>query len=85
MDKWYFKCRDGSYYLGATKQELKKIRNFDDAIPHLIKMDYIINYMIWDSYAQHSDAPIFGKYVAYCNLRAIKCFGTADKILFDLK
>ena len=51
MDKWYFKCRDGSYYLGATKQELKKIRNFDDAIPHLIKMDYIINYMIWDSYA----------------------------------
>ena len=51
MDKWYFKCRDGSYYLGATKQELKKIRNFDDAIPHLTKMDYIINCMIWDNYA----------------------------------
>ena len=42
MDNWYFKCRDGSYYLGATKQELKEIKDFNDAIPHLKAMDYLI-------------------------------------------
>ena len=85
MDNWYFKCRDGSYYLGATKQELKKIRNFNDAIPHLQKMDYVINYMMWDSYAQHNAVPVFGKYISWCNLAAIKSFGYKDKNLFDLK
>ena len=50
MDKWYFKCRDGSYYLGAIKQELRKITDLKDAIPHLEKMDYTICPRHWEKY-----------------------------------
>lgn len=50
MDNWYFKCRDGSYYLGATKQELRKITDLKDAILHLEKMDYTIYPRQWEIY-----------------------------------
>ena len=83
MDKWYFKCRDGSYYLGAIKQDLKKITDLKDAIPHLEKMDYTICPRYWEIYKQQGNP--FGRYVAWCNLKAIKCFGFKDKNLFDLE
>lgn len=50
MDKWYFKCRDGSYYLGAIKQDLRKITDLKDAIPHLEKMDYTVDSRQWEIY-----------------------------------
>ena len=58
MDNWYYKCRDGSYYLGATPRH-------------------------WEKYKQRGSP--FGRYVAQCNLKAIKCFGFKDKNLFDLE
>ena len=83
MDNWYFKCRDRSYYLGATKQELKKITELEDAIPHLEKMDYTICPLQWEIYKKQGKP--FGRYVSWCNLKAIKSFGFKDKNLFDLK
>ena len=83
MDNWYFKCRDRSYYLGATKQELKKITKLEDAIPHLEKMDYTICPLQWEIYKKQGKP--FGRYVSWCNLAAIKSFGFKDKNLFDLK
>lgn len=77
MDNWYYKCRDGSYYLGATKQELRKIWNLEEAIPHLKAMDYLIVPAQWDMYL-HGGNPVFGKYVSWCNLPAIKSFGSND-------
>ena len=81
MDKWYFKCRDGSYYLGATKQELKKITDFNDAIPYLKAMDYLIIPAQWNMYLREGKL-VFGKYVSWCNLPAIKSFGSNDSERF---
>lgn len=81
MDNWYYKCRDGSYYLGATKQELRKIWNLEEAIPHLKAMDYLIIPAQWDMYLRGGN-PVFGKYVSWCNLPAIKSFGSNDSERF---
>ena len=70
MDNWYFKCRDGSYYLGAIKQDLRKITDLEDAISHLEKMDYTIDPRQWEIYKQQGNP--FGRYVAWCNLKVIK-------------
>ena len=83
MDKWYYKCRDGSYYLGAIKQTLKWIIDFEEAIPHLEKMDYPLYPNQWKRYAKHTNP--MGRYISYCNLSPIKKFGFADRNLFDLK
>ena len=77
MDKWYFKCRDGSYYLGATKQELKEIKNLEEAIPYLKAMDYLIIPAQWNIYLRQGNS-VFGKYISWCNLPAIKSFGSND-------
>ena len=77
MDNWYYKCRDGSYYLGATKQELRKIWDLEKAIPHLKAMDYLIVPAQWNMYLRKGD-PVFGVYVSWCNLPAIKSFGSND-------
>ena len=77
MDNWYYKCRDGSYYLGATKQELRKIWNLEEAIPHLKAMDYLIVPAQWKMYLRKGN-PVFGIYVSWCNLPAIKSFGSND-------
>lgn len=82
MDKWYYKCRDGSYYLGATKQELRKIIELKDAIPHLKKMDYTICPRYWANYKKQGNP--FGKYVSWCRLAAIRPLGFKDKNFFDL-
>lgn len=81
MDKWYFKCRDGSYYLGATKQELRKIWDLEKAIPHLKAMDYLIVSGQWNMYLR-KEIPVFGAYVSWCNLPAIKSFGSNDSERF---
>ena len=81
MDNWYFKCRDGSYYLGATKQELRKIKDFNDAIPHLKAMDYLIIPSQWNMYLRKGNS-VFGKYISWCRLAAIKSFGYNDSELF---
>lgn len=81
MDNWYYKCRDGSYYLSATKQELRKIWDLEKAIPHLKAMDYLIIPAQWDMYLRGGN-PVFGKYVSWCNLPAIKSFGSNDSERF---
>lgn len=82
MDKWYFKCRDGSYYLGATKQELKKIIELNNAIPHLKAMDYPIVLKQWKNYKEKYEINFFGRYISWCRLAAIKTFGYNDSKLF---
>lgn len=82
MDKWYFKCRDGSYYLGATKQELKKITDLEDAILHLKKMDYPIILKQWRIYKEKYKINFFDRYISWCRLAAIKSFGYNDSELF---
>lgn len=81
MDNWYYKCRDGSYYFGATKQELRKIQNLEEAIPYLKAMDYLIIPAQWNMYLRQGK-PVFGKYVSWCNLPAIKSFGSNDSERF---
>lgn len=78
MDKWYFKCRDGSYYLGATKQELKKIIELNDAILYLKEMDYPIVSKIWKNYKDKYKINFFGRYISWCRLAAIRSFGFND-------
>lgn len=82
MDNWYYKCRDGSYYLGATKQELKKIIELEKAVPYLKEMDYPIVLKQWKNYKEKYKINFFGRYISWCRLAAIRTFGYNDSNKF---